>query len=72
LYQHLPGWARLTGRQRLAAPVTGLTRGSGKGEIARATLDAMALQNVDILMAMEADIGKPHDGLKGRWRRIGQ
>ena len=44
--------------------VTGLTRGSGKGEIARATLDAMALQNVDILMAMEADIGKPMTALK--------
>jgi len=44
--------------------LTGLTRGSGKGEIARATLDAMALQNVDILMAMEADIGRPMTALK--------
>ncbi len=44
--------------------LTGLTRGSGKGEIARATLDAMALQNVDILMAMEADIGQPMTALK--------
>jgi glycerol kinase len=38
--------------------VTGLTRGSERGHIARATLDAMALQNVDILRAMEADLGK--------------
>ena len=30
----------------------GLTRWSGRGEIARATLDAMALQNADILKAM--------------------
>ncbi|MBN7798139.1 glycerol kinase GlpK [Parahaliea mediterranea] len=36
----------------------GLTRGSGRGHIARATLDAMALQNADILMAMERDLGK--------------
>lgn len=36
----------------------GLTRGAGKAHIARATLDAMALQNVDILQAMETDLGK--------------
>ena len=36
----------------------GLTRGSERGHIARATLDAMALQNVDILRAMEKDLGK--------------
>lgn len=38
--------------------ITGLTRGSTRGHIARATLDAMALQNVDILQCMEADLGK--------------
>lgn len=38
--------------------LTGLTRGTGRGHIARATLDAMALQNADILRAMEADIGR--------------
>ena len=38
--------------------LAGLTRGSERGHIARATLDAMALQNADILRAMEADIGK--------------
>lgn len=36
----------------------GLTRGSHRGHIARATLDAMALQNADILLAMESDLGK--------------
>lgn len=36
----------------------GLTRGSQRGHIARATLDAMALQNADILRAMERDLGK--------------
>ena len=38
--------------------ITGLTRGSERGHIARATLDAMALQNTDILKAMETDLGK--------------
>lgn len=34
----------------------GLTRGTGRAHIARATLDAMALQNADILRAMEQDV----------------
>lgn len=38
--------------------ICGLTRGSGRAHIARATLDAMALQNADILLAMERDLGK--------------
>ena len=38
--------------------ITGLTRGTERGHIARATLDAMALQNADILRAMESDLGK--------------
>jgi glycerol kinase len=38
--------------------ITGLTRGSNRGHIARATLDAMALQNADILQSMEIDLGK--------------
>ncbi|MFT5482282.1 MAG: glycerol kinase [Halieaceae bacterium] len=38
--------------------LAGLTRGSSRGHIARATLDAMALQNADILSAMEKDLGK--------------
>ena len=42
----------------------GLTRGSGRGEIARATLDAMALQNADILKAMEQDVGEAMQSLK--------
>jgi glycerol kinase len=38
--------------------MTGLTRGSERGHIVRATLDAMALQNADILRCMEGDLGK--------------
>ncbi|MFV8816409.1 glycerol kinase GlpK [Haliea sp. E17] len=38
--------------------ITGLTRGSTSGHIARATLDAMALQNADILRAMEDELGR--------------
>jgi len=37
--------------------ICGLTRGSGRGHIARATLDAMALQNADILQLMESEAG---------------
>jgi glycerol kinase len=38
--------------------ISGLTRGSTASHIARATLDAMALQNLDILVAMQKDLGK--------------
>lgn len=38
--------------------ITGLTRGTNRAHIARATLDAIALQNAEILQAMEADLGK--------------
>ena len=41
-----------------AARSRALTRGTERGHIARATLDAMALQNADILRAMESDLGK--------------
>jgi len=36
----------------------GLTRGTQRGHIARATLDAIALQNADILRAMQNDLGR--------------
>ncbi|MEK9792819.1 MAG: FGGY-family carbohydrate kinase, partial [Halieaceae bacterium] len=38
--------------------VSGLTRGATAAHLARATLEAMALQNVDILRAMERDLGR--------------
>lgn len=38
--------------------ITGLTRGSTKAHVARATLEAMALQNVEILECMQKDLGK--------------
>jgi glycerol kinase len=44
--------------------ITGLTRGSGRGQIARAALEAMAFQNVDIVRAMEADAGQPINVLR--------
>ncbi len=37
--------------------LTGLTRGSGKAHIARATLESIAYQTRDVLNAMEADSG---------------
>lgn len=38
--------------------ITGLSRGTNRFHIARATLEAMAMQNVEVLEAMEKDIGK--------------
>ncbi len=37
--------------------ITGLTRGSGRAHIVRAALEAIALQSLDVLRAMEADAG---------------
>ena len=39
------------------ALISGLTRGSTKAHIARAALEGIAFQNVDILEAMESDLG---------------
>jgi glycerol kinase len=44
--------------------ITGLTRGTTRAHIARATLEGIALQNVDILKAMEEDAGQPLARLK--------
>lgn len=44
--------------------ICGLTRGSTKAHLARATLEAMALQNTEILLAMEKDLGKKLKGLR--------
>lgn len=38
--------------------ITGLTRGTTKAHLARATLEAMALQNAEILQAMQKDLGR--------------
>lgn len=40
------------------AAIVGMTRGTNRAHVARATLEAMALQNVDILLAMEQDLGR--------------
>ncbi len=39
--------------------LTGLTRGTEPGHIARAVLEGIAFQNADILTAMQKDLGKP-------------
>lgn len=44
--------------------ISGLTRGSTQAHLARATLEAMALQNADILTAMQKDSGKKLRKLK--------
>jgi glycerol kinase len=45
-------------RPQARGVITGLTRGTTRAHIARATLEGIALQNVDILRAMERDSGK--------------
>lgn len=44
--------------------ITGITRGTTKAHLARATLEAMALQNTEILLAMQKDLGKKLKSLK--------
>ncbi|HEY3807476.1 MAG TPA: glycerol kinase GlpK [Kofleriaceae bacterium] len=46
------------------ASITGITRGTTRAHIARATLEGIALQNVDILRAMERDSGTSLGTLK--------
>jgi glycerol kinase len=46
------------------AAITGITRGTTRAHIARATLEGIALQNVDILRAMERDSGQSLGTLK--------
>lgn len=46
------------------AVITGITRGTTKAHLARATLEGIALQNVDILRAMERDAGRALTTLK--------
>jgi glycerol kinase len=38
---------------------SGITRGTNRGHLARAVLEGIALQNADILSAMQKDLGKP-------------
>jgi glycerol kinase len=44
--------------------ITGLSRGTTRAHIARATLDGIALQNYDVLKAMERDSGQALKVLK--------
>lgn len=45
--------------QEARGTIVGLTRGSGKGHIARAALESICYQTRDVLVAMEADSGIP-------------
>ncbi len=44
--------------------ITGLTRGTTKAHLARATLEALALQNAEILEVMQKDLGKKIKSIK--------
>ena len=51
-------------RPEARGTISGLTRGTTRAHIARATLEGIALQNVDILRAMERDSGRALTALK--------
>ena len=51
-------------RPNARGKITGLTRGTTRAHIARATLEGIALQNVDILRAMEQDSKRSLGALK--------
>ncbi|MGE0401520.1 MAG: glycerol kinase GlpK [Kofleriaceae bacterium] len=51
-------------RPEARGTISGLTRGTTRAHIARATLEGIALQNVDILRAMERDAGRKLTTLK--------
>ena len=44
--------------------VVGITRGTTKEHFIRATLESIAYQSVDVMKAMEEDLGEPLQGLK--------
>ncbi len=44
--------------------ITGLTRGAGRGHIARAALESIAFQSAELLAAMQADAGAPLQELR--------
>jgi glycerol kinase len=44
--------------------ITGITRGTTRAHLARAALEAIALQNVDLVTAMQADGGRPINNLR--------
>jgi glycerol kinase len=44
--------------------ITGLTRGTTKAHLARAALEAIALQNVDLVTAMQEDAGRTINSLR--------
>jgi glycerol kinase len=46
-------------KDRARAAVTGMSLATSRSDVARATLEAIALQICDVLTAMERDLGKP-------------
>ncbi|TNF62401.1 MAG: glycerol kinase [Burkholderiales bacterium] len=46
------------------AALLGMTRGTGRAHVARAALEAIALQSAEVFAAMEADAGMPVDQLR--------
>ena len=64
-----PASARPTGIRTRAGAILGLTRGTGRAELARATVEAMAFQTADVVDAMTAASGARARGAARRRRR---
>jgi glycerol kinase len=50
--------------QHARGTITGITRGTNSGHFARAALESIAFQTMDVLKAMEADAGTPISELR--------
>ena len=64
LYLPLQVWAHPTGMHMPGGAIVGLTRGTNRYHIIRATLESIAYQSYDVLGAMEADSGIKLSSLK--------
>ena len=49
--------------------ITGITRSTGRAHIVRAALESIAYQTRELVEAMEADAGEPHQRAARGWRR---
>ena len=58
------GSVRCTGRRTWRGVLFGLTRNTSPADLARAVLEGVALQVVDLIAAADQDMGKPLDTLR--------
>ena len=67
-----PGSAARGGTRTPAGTIVGITRGTGRGHLARAVLESISLQTRDVVDGDERGVGPPDPRAQGRRRRVGQ